>query len=59
METESLMMDGMFCKVMLTGRQVDNIVKVPLTSLNPDSTVYLARGNRLKIPKEKPRLMWG
>ncbi|MCG8636493.1 MAG: HlyD family efflux transporter periplasmic adaptor subunit [Desulfobacterales bacterium] len=43
--------EGMFCKVMLEGRQVENTVKVPLTAMNADNTVYVARGGRLKTLK--------
>ncbi|MCP4686761.1 MAG: HlyD family efflux transporter periplasmic adaptor subunit, partial [Desulfobacterales bacterium] len=47
-------MDGMFCKVFLKGKQVENAVRIPASALNPDNTVYLARDNQLKtLPVQK------
>ncbi|MCG8684807.1 MAG: hypothetical protein MI892_08030 [Desulfobacterales bacterium] len=42
------LLDGMFCKVHFEGREVENVVKAPRTSLNSDNTVFLARDGRLK-----------
>ncbi len=42
------LMDGMFCKVHLKGKPVENAVKIPASAFNPDNTVYLARDERLK-----------
>ncbi|MCP4721301.1 MAG: hypothetical protein GY860_17745, partial [Desulfobacteraceae bacterium] len=40
-------MDGMFCKVSIKGKPVQDAVRIPGSALNPDNTVYLARNNRL------------
>ncbi len=40
-------MDGMFCKVSIRGKPVQDAVRIPGSALNPDNTVYLARNNRL------------
>ena len=45
------LVDGMFCKVMFEGRRVEDAVKIPLTALNADDTVYLAREMKLKTLK--------
>ena len=45
------LMEGMFCNVNFEGRQVDNTVKIPLTALNADSTVFLSRDSKLKTLK--------
>jgi len=42
------LLDGMFCKVSFEGRSVDNAVKIPLSALNSDNTVFVAREDRLK-----------
>ncbi|WDP90229.1 MAG: hypothetical protein HUN04_11180 [Desulfobacter sp.] len=43
--------EGMFCKVMFKGRRVDHTVKIPITALNGDNTVYIARAMKLKTLK--------
>lgn len=42
------LMDGMFCKVFIKGKQTKEATKIPASALNPDNTVYLARDNKLK-----------
>ena len=42
------LMDGMFCKVFLKGKSVENAIKIPASALNPNNTVYLARNDQLK-----------
>jgi len=42
------LMDGMFCKVFLKGKLVENAIKIPASAFNSDNTVYLARDDKLK-----------
>lgn len=42
------LLDGMFCRVFLTGTSVAEAVKIPVSALNADDTVYLARNRQLK-----------
>ncbi len=42
------LMDGMFCKVYLTGNATREAVKIPMSAMNPDNTIFIARQNRLK-----------
>ena len=41
-------LDGMFCRVNLTGNIQKSTVKAPVSVLNPDRTVYIVRDGKLK-----------
>ena len=47
-ESKGLLMDGMFCRVTLTGAPVKDLIKIPKSALNQDNNIYLARNSRLK-----------
>ncbi|MDM8516855.1 hypothetical protein QUF76_11700 [Desulfobacterales bacterium HSG16] len=42
------LMDGMFCKVHLTGKPVMNAIKIPASAFNSNNTVFLSRDQKLK-----------
>lgn len=41
------LVEGMFCEVLIPGKRVTGLYKIPRWSVSPEDTVYLARGNRL------------
>ncbi|GAB6094354.1 hypothetical protein JCM14469_06060 [Desulfatiferula olefinivorans] len=42
------LVDGMFCKVIIPGKTLEHVARVPQWTVSPENTVYLAVNNRLK-----------
>ncbi len=47
-ESRIPVMDGMFCVVSISGKVMEDAVKIPKTAVNSDDTIYLVIQNRLK-----------
>ncbi|MCP3923511.1 MAG: efflux RND transporter periplasmic adaptor subunit [Desulfobacterales bacterium] len=45
--------DGMFVKVLIPGKTIENVIKVPRNSISYENTVYVSKNNRLlTVPVE-------